>query len=69
MCVSLWWLILLVVFVLLVVCPGAGSVDDMLDVENKRLAENLATKVSRLKSVSEDVGPAADLTSHSCCCC
>lgn len=37
----------------------------MLDVENKRLAENLATKVSRLKSVSEDIGPAANLRSHS----
>lgn len=47
---------LLIVFV----CPGAGSVDDMLDAENKRLAENLATKVSRLKSVSEDIGPATD---------
>lgn len=55
----------MVVFVLLVVCPGAGSVDDMLDAENKRLAENLATKVSRLKSVSEDIGPAANLRSHS----
>lgn len=32
----------------------------MLDAENKRLAENLATKVSRLKSVSEDIGPAED---------
>lgn len=29
------------------------SVDDMLDAKNKRLAENLATKVSRLKSVSQ----------------
>lgn len=54
-CVSLWWLILLIVFF-----PGAGSVDDMLDAENKRLTENLATKVSRLKSVSEDIGPAVD---------
>lgn len=32
--------------------PGHGSVDDLLDAENKRMAENLATKVSRLKSVS-----------------
>lgn len=31
---------------------GHGSVEDMLDVENKRLADNLATKASRLKSVS-----------------
>lgn len=30
---------------------GHGSVDDMLDAENKRIAENLASKVSRLKSV------------------
>lgn len=56
MWVRLWWLILLTVFV----CSGAGAVDDMLDAENKRLAENLATKVSRLKSVSEDICPAAD---------
>jgi len=34
--------------------PGHDSVDDMLDTENKRLAENLATKVSRLKSVSHN---------------
>ena len=30
---------------------GHGGVDDMLDAENKLLAENLASKVSRLKSV------------------
>lgn len=38
-------------------CPGAGSVDDMLDAENKRLADNLASKVSRLKSVSPHPSP------------
>lgn len=32
---------------------GHGAVDDMLDAENKLMAENLATKVSRLKSVSQ----------------
>lgn len=31
--------------------PGHGAVDDMLDAENKILAENLSSKVSRLKSV------------------
>lgn len=30
---------------------GQGAVDDMLDAENKLLADNLASKVSRLKSV------------------
>lgn len=33
------------------VSTGHGSVDDMLDAEKKRLAENLTTKVSRQKSV------------------
>lgn len=30
---------------------GHGAVEDMLDAENKLLADNLANKVSRLKSV------------------
>ncbi|CAI5665746.1 BET1-like protein [Oreochromis niloticus] len=34
---------------------GHGSVDDVLDAENKRLAENLANKVSRLKSLAYDI--------------
>ncbi|CAG5958628.1 unnamed protein product, partial [Menidia menidia] len=37
-----------------------GSVDDMLDAENKRLADNLATKVSRLKSLAYDIDKEAD---------
>ncbi|KAF0040333.1 hypothetical protein F2P81_006231 [Scophthalmus maximus] len=37
-----------------------GSVDDLLDVENKRLAENLAAKVSRLKSLAYDVDREAE---------
>lgn len=45
---------------LLFVRPGAGAVDDVLDAENKRLAENLATKVSRLKSVSDREHSAGD---------
>uniref|UniRef100_A0AAQ4R8V5 t-SNARE coiled-coil homology domain-containing protein n=1 Tax=Gasterosteus aculeatus aculeatus TaxID=481459 RepID=A0AAQ4R8V5_GASAC len=36
------------------------SVDDLLDQENKRLAENLATKVSRLKSLAYDIDREAD---------
>lgn len=42
-------------------CPGHGSVDDVLDAENKRLAENLANKVSRLKSVgnNQQLSPSA----------
>ncbi|XP_060764529.1 BET1-like protein isoform X1 [Neoarius graeffei] len=39
---------------------GHGSVDDMLDVENKRMAENLANKVSRLKSLAYDIDKEAD---------
>ncbi|XP_007568577.1 BET1-like protein [Poecilia latipinna] len=34
---------------------GHGSVDSMLDAENKRLADNLASKVSRLKSLAYDI--------------
>ncbi|GLD73111.1 BET1-like protein isoform X1, partial [Lates japonicus] len=37
-----------------------GSVDDMLDAENKRMAENLATKVSRLKSLAYEIDREAD---------
>ncbi|KAF3706092.1 BET1-like protein [Channa argus] len=39
---------------------GHGSVDDMLDAENKRLAENLATKVTRLKSLAYDIDREAE---------
>ncbi|KAF7666909.1 hypothetical protein LDENG_00088470 [Lucifuga dentata] len=39
---------------------GHSSVDDMLDVENKRLTENLASKVSRLKSLAYDIDREAD---------
>uniref|UniRef100_A0A3Q2VPL8 BET1-like protein n=2 Tax=Haplochromini TaxID=319058 RepID=A0A3Q2VPL8_HAPBU len=41
-------------------CPGHGSVDDVLDAENKRLAENLANKVSRLKSLAYDIDREVD---------
>ncbi|KAM4618929.1 BET1-like protein [Polymixia lowei] len=34
---------------------GHGAVDDMLDVENQFLAENLASKVSMLKSLAYDI--------------
>ncbi|XP_064193163.1 BET1-like protein [Anguilla rostrata] len=34
---------------------GHGAVDDMLDAENKLLADNLASKVSRLKSLAYDI--------------
>ncbi|XP_056271651.1 BET1-like protein isoform X1 [Pseudoliparis swirei] len=43
-----------------VIFNGHDSVDDMLDTENKRLAENLATKVSRLKSLAYDIDREAD---------
>ncbi|XP_004556354.1 BET1-like protein [Maylandia zebra] len=39
---------------------GHGSVDDVLDAENKRLAENLANKVSRLKSLAYDIDREVD---------
>ncbi|KAM9854695.1 BET1-like protein [Aulostomus maculatus] len=39
---------------------GHGSVEDMMDAENKRLAENLATKVSRLKSLAYDIDREAE---------
>ncbi|XP_019933980.2 BET1-like protein isoform X1 [Paralichthys olivaceus] len=39
---------------------GHGAVDDMLDAENKRMAENLVTKVSRLKSLAYDIDREAD---------
>ena len=45
-------LALKLLFVCVCVFSGHGAVDDMLDAENKRMAENLVTKVSRLKSVS-----------------
>lgn len=34
--------------------------EDMLDAENKRIAENLASKVSRLKSLAYDIDKEAD---------
>ncbi|XP_030587367.1 BET1-like protein [Archocentrus centrarchus] len=39
---------------------GHGSVDDILDAENKRLADNLASKVSRLKSLAYDIDREVD---------
>ncbi|KAG6922541.1 bet1 golgi vesicular membrane traffiking protein 1 like, partial [Chelydra serpentina] len=37
-----------------------SSVDDMLDMENKRMADNLATKVTRLKSLALDIDKDAE---------
>ncbi|KAI4800737.1 hypothetical protein KUCAC02_007113 [Chaenocephalus aceratus] len=39
---------------------GQDSVDDMLDTENKRLTDNLASKVSRLKSLAYDIDREAE---------
>ncbi|XP_029991795.1 BET1-like protein [Sphaeramia orbicularis] len=39
---------------------GHSSVEDMLDSENKRMAENLASKVSRLKSLAYDIDREVD---------
>ncbi|KAM8939022.1 BET1-like protein [Pelodytes ibericus] len=40
--------------------PSSGAVDDMLDAENKRLSENLSSKVTRLKSLALDIDREAD---------
>ncbi|XP_039392854.1 BET1-like protein isoform X1 [Mauremys reevesii] len=37
-----------------------NAVDDMLDMENKRMADNLATKVTRLKSLALDIDKDAE---------
>ncbi|XP_060694511.1 BET1-like protein isoform X2 [Hemiscyllium ocellatum] len=34
---------------------GSGAVDQMLDAENKRMTDNLSSKVSRLKSIALDI--------------
>ncbi|XP_075044058.1 BET1-like protein [Mixophyes fleayi] len=39
---------------------NSGAVDEMIDVENKRLAENLSSKVTRLKSLALDIDREAD---------
>ncbi|CAJ0918229.1 unnamed protein product, partial [Ranitomeya imitator] len=39
---------------------NTGAVDEMLDAENKRLSENLSTKVTRLKSLALDIDREAD---------
>ncbi|KAI2648533.1 BET1-like protein [Labeo rohita] len=41
---------------------GHGAVDDMLDAENRMMAENLASKVSRLKSDSNFLSATGLLT-------
>ncbi|XP_016099522.1 BET1-like protein [Sinocyclocheilus anshuiensis] len=39
---------------------GHGAVDDMLDADNRLMAENLASKVSRLKSLAYDIDKEAE---------
>ncbi|KPP61070.1 BET1 protein-like, partial [Scleropages formosus] len=39
---------------------GHGAVDDVLDAENKLLGDNLAAKVSRLKSLAFDIDKEAE---------
>ncbi|XP_055505085.1 BET1-like protein isoform X2 [Leucoraja erinacea] len=34
---------------------GSGAADQFLDAENKRMAENLSSKVTRLKSIALDI--------------
>ncbi|XP_020662614.3 BET1-like protein isoform X1 [Pogona vitticeps] len=43
---------------------SANAVDDMLDSENNRMAENLATKVTRLKSLALDIDKDAEDQNH-----
>ncbi|XP_068800613.1 BET1-like protein isoform X3 [Struthio camelus] len=50
--------------------PAAGkgqspsTVEDMLDAENKRMADSLASKVTRLKSLALDIDKDADEQNH-----
>ncbi|XP_028917501.1 BET1-like protein isoform X2 [Ornithorhynchus anatinus] len=39
---------------------SSSAVDDLLDVENKRIADGLATKVTRLKSLALDIDKDAE---------
>uniref|UniRef100_UPI00398E8A70 BET1-like protein isoform X2 n=1 Tax=Pristiophorus japonicus TaxID=55135 RepID=UPI00398E8A70 len=39
---------------------GSSAVDQMLDTENKRMADNLSSKVSRLKSIALDIDQEAE---------
>ncbi|XP_077177336.1 BET1-like protein isoform X1 [Paroedura picta] len=41
-----------------------SAVDEMIDVENKLMAENLATKVTRLKSLALDIDKDAEDQNH-----
>ncbi|XP_019375414.1 PREDICTED: BET1-like protein [Gavialis gangeticus] len=43
---------------------GQNGMDDMLDVENKRMADSLATKVTRLKSLALDIDKDAEDQNH-----
>uniref|UniRef100_UPI00358F9428 BET1-like protein n=1 Tax=Myxine glutinosa TaxID=7769 RepID=UPI00358F9428 len=39
---------------------GQGAVENMMEMENQRIAENLATKVSRLKELALDIDQEAE---------
>ncbi|OXB59566.1 hypothetical protein ASZ78_010080 [Callipepla squamata] len=39
---------------------NAGAMEDVLDVENKRMADSLASKVTRLKALALDIDQDAD---------
>ncbi|XP_054828632.1 BET1-like protein [Eublepharis macularius] len=41
-----------------------SAVDEMIDMENKRMAENLATKVTRLKSLALDIDKDVEDQNH-----
>nr|XP_056708054.1 BET1-like protein [Euleptes europaea] len=41
-----------------------SAVDEMIDMENKRMAENLTTKVTRLKSLALDIDKDAEDQNH-----
>ncbi|XP_048342363.1 BET1-like protein [Sphaerodactylus townsendi] len=41
-----------------------SAVDEMIDMENKRMAENLSTKVTRLKSLALDIDKDAEDQNH-----
>uniref|UniRef100_A0A8D0C573 BET1-like protein n=1 Tax=Salvator merianae TaxID=96440 RepID=A0A8D0C573_SALMN len=43
---------------------NASAVDDMLDMENKHMTENLASKVTRLKSLALDIDKDVEDQNH-----
>ncbi|XP_015264856.1 PREDICTED: BET1-like protein [Gekko japonicus] len=45
-------------------CQNPSAVDEMIDMDNKLMAENLATKVTRLKSLALDIDKDVEDQNH-----